>query len=150
MVYLKTESGRVIETDYPEHWPSAERMTRKAGSAAYRAQACEELRAILSPRDEVACVLRHVSRSGMMRHISLFIARDGALHNITQRAADAMGDTVARDGGIKMGGCGMDMGFALVYALGATLWPNGTREPHGTRNGEPDSDGGYALRHRWI
>ena len=22
--------------------------------------------------------------------------------------------------------------------------------PHGTRNGEPDSTGGYALKHRWL
>lgn len=24
------------------------------------------------------------------------------------------------------------------------------REPHGRRNGDPDSDGGYALKHRWL
>jgi hypothetical protein len=40
----------------------------------------------------------------------------------------------------------MDMGFDLVYSLGSALWPNGTDTPHGTRNGEPDSDGGYALK----
>lgn len=51
---------------------------------------------------------------------------------------------------IKIGGCGMDMGFALVYELGMKLWPDGTPEPHGQRNGEPDSNGGYALRQRWI
>jgi hypothetical protein len=61
-----------------------------------------------------------------------------------------MDDRLADDGGIKIGGCGMDMGFDLVYSLGATLWPNGTRKPHGTRNGEPDSAGGYALNHRWM
>jgi hypothetical protein len=30
------------------------------------------------------------------------------------------------------------------------LWPNGTDTPHGTRNGEPDTNGGYALKHRWM
>ena len=27
--------------------------------------------------------------------------------------------------GIKMSGCGMDMGFAMVYSLGSVLWPKG-------------------------
>jgi hypothetical protein len=52
--------------------------------------------------------------------------------------------------GITIGGCGMDMGFELVYQLGYALWPNGTPAPHGTRNGEPDTNGGYALRQRWL
>lgn len=55
-----------------------------------------------------------------------------------------------RRGGVSMGGCGMDMGFALVYSLGSALWPNGTRQPHGTRNGQPDRDGGYALKQEWL
>lgn len=52
--------------------------------------------------------------------------------------------------GIRMGGCGMDMGFQAVYSLGAALWPNGTKRAHGMRNGEPDHAGGYALKHRWL
>jgi hypothetical protein len=42
------------------------------------------------------------------------------------------------------------MGFAAVYNLGYALWPNGTPEPHGTRNGVPDRDGGYALKQCWL
>jgi hypothetical protein len=62
-----------------------------------------------------------------------------------------MGDRFDRNReGIVVGGCGMDMGFHLVYNLGATLWPKGTEKPHGTRNGEPDTSGGYALKSRWI
>lgn len=73
------------------------------------------------------------------------------IRSIGWLAAKAMGDTYDRKReGIKIGGCGMDMGFALVYNLGATLWPNGTPKPHGTRNGEPDNAGGYALKHRWL
>lgn len=53
-------------------------------------------------------------------------------------------------GGLRMGGGGMDMGFAAVYALGSALWPKGTPKPHGTRNGEPDRAGGYALKHSWL
>ena len=61
-----------------------------------------------------------------------------------------MGDKRADDGGIKIGGCGMDMGFYLVYNLGYTLYPNGTPKQHGTRNGEPDFDGGYAFKQAWL
>jgi hypothetical protein len=73
------------------------------------------------------------------------------IRSIGWLAARAMGDTYDRDkSGIKIGGCGMDMGFALVYNLGSTLWPKGTPKPHGTRNGEPDRAGGYALKQDWL
>lgn len=74
-----------------------------------------------------------------------------AIRNIGYLAARAMGDTWDSDRqGIKVGGCGMDMGFHLVYSLGSTLWPKGTPKPHGTRNGEPDRAGGYALKKEWL
>ena len=52
--------------------------------------------------------------------------------------------------GLVVGGCGMDMGLHVIYTLGAALWPKGTPEPHGTRNGVLDSDGGYALKSEWL
>lgn len=55
-----------------------------------------------------------------------------------------------KTGGVRVGGCGMDMGFHLVYQLGSVLWPKGTKKPHGKRNGEPDYSGGYALKHEWL
>jgi hypothetical protein len=74
-----------------------------------------------------------------------------AIRNIGYLAARAMGDTWDSDRqGIKVGGCGMDMGFHLVYSLGSTLWPKGTPKPHGTSNGEPDRAGGYALKKEWL
>lgn len=73
------------------------------------------------------------------------------VRNIGWLAAKAMNDRFDHDAnGIKIGGCGMDMGFALVYNLGCTLWPKGTPKPHGTRNGAPDSAGGYALKQEWL
>lgn len=74
-----------------------------------------------------------------------------AIRSIGWLAARAMGDSFDRDRqGIKAGGCGMDMGFNLVYNLGATMWPKGTPKPHGSRNGESDTAGGYALNHSWL
>ena len=74
-----------------------------------------------------------------------------AIRSISWLASRATGDTLDQDrGGLRLGGCGMDMGFQAVYSLGRAMWPNGTPKPHGTRNGDPDSDGGYALKHTWL
>lgn len=116
-----------------------------------RAEALADLRAMLKPGDTVYTRLNHCSRSGMMRVIDLFVIRDNEPRRITWQACKAMGDTYnEKHEGLRMDGCGMDMGFAAVYNLGRTLWPDGTPEPHGSRNGAPDSDGGYALKQRWI
>lgn len=72
------------------------------------------------------------------------------IRNISRLAAGAIGARLSKGGDVIMGGAGMDMGFALVYSIGRAIWPNGTSKPHGRRNGEPDSDGGYALNHEWI
>jgi hypothetical protein len=114
--------------------------------------AIEIIKNHVKPGDTISCVLRHVSRSGMMRHISFFANHaDGGLICLDYQIGKACDYKQAKGGpGIKVSGCGMDMGFAVVYELGQTLWPRGTDKPHGTRNGEPDSNGGYALTHRWI
>lgn len=73
-----------------------------------------------------------------------------AIQDISGLAADATSNGWDDRGGVRVGGCGMDMGFHIVYTLGHAMWPNGTRKPHGTRNGEPDTAGGYALKHKWA
>lgn len=62
-------------------------------------------------------VLRHVSQSGMLRRISIFAVIDGEIRSIDYSAAQILGKTIKGDGGIPVRGCGMDMGFALVYDL---------------------------------
>lgn len=99
------------------------RMTKAQQQAQREAQ--DELREILSPGDTVGVIQRHVSRSGMMRYLSLRVT-DG--RDITRLAALAMGEKVHEHGGhsvIKVSGCGMDMHFHTVYGLARTLWPNG-------------------------
>ena len=76
-----------------------------------------------------------------------------------------------------MGGCGMDMGFALVYNLSSALYPNGfpctgstgytktyrkAKQPRCTSNHHSNGDsvyqkgklheggGGYALNQTWL
>lgn len=83
-------------------------------------------------------------------------------------AAKAMGDKYDSDrSGIKASGCGQDMGYALVYSLGRSLWPKGISCPGRERcqsndhvNPGPDRDrygkgvkhrdSGYAFKHEWI
>jgi len=150
MKYLKLKSGLIIETDSPEIWPEGQKLTQAEGKRLLREQAISELKKLIKPGDTVHTILRHVSRSGMSRNIDLVISVDGDVRCISGIAALAINHKRAKDGSIVAGGCGMDMGFSLVYNLGYALWPHGTDEPHGTRNGEADYSGGYALKQRWI
>jgi hypothetical protein len=89
------------------------------------------LKTILHPGDEVKTILRNCSRSGMSRRISLVVAVDGDVQDITFHAARAMGENIkqgrcyVQDGGLVVSGCGMDMGFHVVYNLSQTLFPDG-------------------------
>lgn len=151
MKYLQLTSGCVIETDSPEHWPEGKPLTKKAGKAAMVEQSRQQLLKWLKPGDTVHTVLRHVSSSGMSRRISVIVTTPDGPLDVSGYVAQVLDmRRNDRDGSIVAGGCGMDMGFSIVYNLGYHLWPKGTAEPHGKRNGEPDSDGGYALKHRWL
>ena len=143
------ENGNVFYTSRPEYHSNAKRLTQVEGKRLYRAQNVSELLTMLKPGQIVYTCVRSVSRSGMSRVIRLYIVQGETLRNISGYVAHAL-DWSGDADGVKVGGCGMDMGFHTVYTLGGILWPNGTPEPHGTRNGVPDSDGGYALKHEWM
>lgn len=88
-----------------------------------RAEACAELRETLKPGTTVYTVLRHVSRSGMSRDIDVYVIEDGEPRRITWTVAKAADLTYSRKAeAIKIGGCGMDMGFAIVYNLSRALY----------------------------
>lgn len=149
--YIRTKDGRIYTTSDPSTWHEAETLSRKAGREAYRTQAKADLLEFIKPGDTVYCIIRHVSTSGMSRRISLFVMQNGRPRNITGTAAAAMDKKINRDEfSIVVNGCGMDAGFHLVYSLGHCLWPKGTPEAHSMRNGTPDHDGGYALKHEWL
>jgi hypothetical protein len=116
-----------------------------------RQESLDYLREILKPGQEIYTQCQHVSKSGMTRWLDLYVMRDNRPHRITWDVC-AAADFVFCDrrGQLKIEGCGMDMGFQAVYCLGHAIWPDGTPEPHGTRNGEPDTNGGYALTQRWL
>ena len=127
-----------------------------------RDKALNALRDMYPPGSLVKTMLRHVSRSGMMRAISV-ISPD--VEDISWQVARAGGwQFNSRHGGVTVNGCGMDMGFHLVYSLSRSLYPNGFEcigdgcPSNDHSNGDRDytvghvvhSDGGYALRNRWI
>ena len=104
-------------------------------------EAIEKLRELLKPGDTVYTILTHVSRSGMSRSIKPIIFRDSRPYDLTYLVCKSKEGTFDRNnGGVKVGGCGMDMGFNLVYNLSYRLFSKDTGV----------SDGGYALRREWI
>jgi hypothetical protein len=155
-------------------------MTTKLSKAqqAERDAAIMELRSIFPPNSTVSVVLRHVSRSGMERAISV-ISPD--LRDVSWLVARATGFKMhGAHEGLKVGGCGMDMGFHVVYSLSRTLYGaeggytcNGIKPYDANYNtnanycrsndhvnergassnytpGRVHSDGGYALSSRWL
>ena len=107
----------------------------------------------------------------MQREIGVVLMRENGVDlHPNYLVAQAIGAKLGKRDGIIMGGCGMDMGFSLVYNLSSALFPDGfecigkgddrgafSRCPSNDHtNGDRDysphkhSDGGYALRHRWL
>jgi hypothetical protein len=152
---------------------TSETRTRKEEA---KAEAIAYLRELLPPGSTASTILRHVAPSGMTRWISVVVN----MHDVTWAVARALGENYGGDQrheGIKVGGCGMDMGFSLIYNLSATLYPDGFdcigegNGEHGTGcpsndhsndhyDGPPASEryaptrrhrsGGYAVSQRWL
>ena len=151
-------------------------MTTRRYTNDETAEAIGRLLSELTPGRTVYTKITHVSRSGMSRSISLYIVGNtGQIEDITWQVARATNSRVDNThGGIIMGGCGMDMGFAAVYSLSGTLYPDGFKcsgqhryTPTGKpskrpcysndhSNGKPYSrgmrhrSGGYALHQVWL
>ena len=125
-------------------------LSKKAQKEVERQEYIQTALALLKPSQTVYTGLNSVSSSGMSRQISLYVVDNNQIRNITWLVGNILNLKIGSKNGLVVGGCGMDMGFHVVYGLGRALWPNGTPEPHGRRNGEPDSDGGYALKHSWL
>jgi hypothetical protein len=93
-----------------------------------RDKAITQLREWIKPGDTVYTILDSVSRSGMSRQIRVVVPytrEDGTIDHLhpNYSVAKAIGQRQAKKGnGIIMGGCGMDMGFALVYELSQVLY----------------------------
>ena len=126
-----------------------------------RNEAIKHLRKIIKPGDTVYTVLRHVSRSGMTRGIDVYIVEcreqkgqaDGEEYTrhvsepvwITSYVGKAIDQPQPesywrKSMGLKIGGCGMDMGFHVVNSLQYALFGVPTKD-----NPKPGE-----LRHKWL
>lgn len=87
----------------------------------------------------VYTILRHVSRSGMMRTIGIVSVGTDANGKIWFRHPNYATHIVLgipedrQHDGVRVGGVGMDMGFHVAHSLGIALYGDG-----------------YALNHQWL
>lgn len=136
-----------------------------------KVEAIKDLRTFygLRPGSKVYVKIETVSRNGMSRTLSVYLVRRGKtkrddyIADITGYVAAACGMTLTKDRTIRVGGCGMDMAWQVVYELGMAMYPRGFRcierrdaEGHITRscpsndhcnrcNDKWHKSGGYAL-----
>ena len=107
-------------------------------SKEQRAEAIAQIRKYVSEGSTIYTVLRHVSASGMSRRIDLYTIRDNRPVFLTGYVGAILGMSRRRDkDGLTVSGCGMDMGFHVVYNLSAALFGH-------------DDRGGYKLNHEWL
>ena len=103
---------------------------RPGAKELQEAEAIVHLREVLKPGDTVYTVLRHVSRSGMSRNIDVYYMAGGEPQWISAYVGHAIRSPQSRKNwersqGLTVGGCGMDMGFHIVYSLSHVLFPDG-------------------------
>ena len=124
-----------------------------------------KLLSLLKHGDTVFTILRHVSRSGMQRRISVISIRNGEPYQLDYLISQ-LGHYKHHKtyDGLIVTGCGMDMGFSVVYDLGHALYPNGYKcsgekcfsndhvndHTDKAKNKYHHKDGGYAFKQQWL
>ncbi len=84
-------------------------------------------------------ILKSVSASGMSRTMKVVTYDDGRVLDITWWVSlvSGVGTLTEKNGQrvVRVGGCGMDIGFHLIYSLGVALY---------------GLEGGYKIKHEWL
>ena len=84
--------------------------------------------------------LKSVSSSGMSRDMKVLAVVESEIVDITYYVGKLDIGTIKERNGqrvIRVGGCGMDMGFHVVYSVSSMLYGYEER-------------GAYTIRHEWI
>lgn len=144
-----------------------------------KAEALATLRALCPPGTTVYTKLNHCSRSGMSRSITPMVLINNVPRYMAWSVAVLFNQSLDKYDGLTISGCGMNMGFHLVYTLSRILYRDGfgiemtkprakpitpkTKDEAAAlfargyrsrgRNGDAsgwDDDGGYALNQCWI
>lgn len=110
-------------------------MTKHQRDTDARHEAIAWFRTNVPEGSTVFTILRHVSSSGMTRHIGLVVIKgNDVIYHPNHSASTILRLRQNKDkDGVIVGGCGMDMGFHLVYELASAVYGDG-----------------YKLNHRWL
>ena len=96
-------------------------------------EAIEYIKKHIKKGDTLYTKIVKVSPSGLSRQITVLDIKDGTPSYWSYYVSKALGYKLKDDGSILVQGCGMDMGFHVVYSLSQTLFNDG-----------------YALKQRWL
>lgn len=111
-------------------------MTTKAALQAVKDANILAMKKYIQPGSTVYTVLRHVSASGMQRRIDLYTICDNRMIYLSGYAEGAgLAKRHKTKEGLIVNGCGMDMGYHLVYNLSYILF---------------GYQAGDQLNHEWI
>ena len=120
--FMQDTDGSIFQTANPEYHKQAEKLPQAKGKELYRSQRIDKVRTMLENVDTVYGIVRHVGASGMSRDIDLYIIRDNRPVYLTGYASTILDYPMAKNRGMKVGGCGMDAVFhcvsSLAYAIG--------------------------------
>lgn len=92
-------------------------------------------------------ILRSVSKSGMFRRISVLLFIDNEpffVDYLISRLGHYKRDT--KNEGLRVSGCGMDMGFDVVYNTSRAVFIDEVENEKLIHR----KDGGYVVSHRWL
>lgn len=101
-----------------------------------QADAITKLHEFVRPGDRLACITKHVSRSGMSRLVAVYIFRaepDGTIRHywLSRLVAKALRWPYRDDYEcVRVDGCGMDMHFHLADTLSYRLFGEGGKLEH--------------------
>lgn len=135
-----------------------------------RLDAIARLKEWVKPGDKLYTVLKHVSRSGMLRVIDVKKPDGDSIMHLGFNVAEAVGYSWDRKKeGMRVGGCGMDMGFSVVNSLSYALYPEyqcsgakcasadhvnmrdwEKKIPPYPRDGKMMHKDGYAISQSWV
>jgi hypothetical protein len=138
--YINTRDNHVYDFNYAPQGEYWQQVSQAKGKELEKQQAIDSLKNIfnLMPSDKrvIYCVLRSVSKSGMSRVIDFYTIENNKPQYLSGLIRMALGYRMAKNGGLVVGGCGMDMGFHVVYSVASVIY-GGER-------------GGYEIKSEWI
>lgn len=145
---------------------SFSQMTAREENVWLEGTAMAFLQANVVPGTDVYASVLHVSKSGMARDIALYVVLDcedgqgnrkPEIVDISGYVARVLGyRRTDRNGGIRVSGCGMDMGFHLVHCLSYKLHGYHDVNVSEDKRGRPHRPSttsyraGYSLNHRSL